>query len=708
LRVFQLNAGDSRFGATMGSGPADAPAFIKQVIANLNAGNSAGQTFDDLPVEQDASPLELAQQVNGTAVFNFALAKVRYRGTIDISNVRVFFRLFPAATTSTAYDQTTTYRRGSHGGITIPLLGISAKGELVTIPCFAEARIDSASSSLTTQADPANVQTIKHNAGGAEVAAYFGCWLDINQTQPQFPLQPSPPDGPWASGRRTIQELIRNVHQCLVAEIAFDPDPIPAAASPASSDKLAQRNLTIVGTASPHRIPLTFDFKSTVTPVPPNQAPDELLIEWGNLPLGSQAEIYLPGTSADAILNLATRLYGNHGLASSDAHTLTCTAAGITYVPIPPSIQAHLAGLLTVDVPETVQQGQLFKVVVRQVTRAVGTPPPPVISVATTAAAQETPEWRRIVGSFQLSVPVKTREDFLGPEERLLSVLLWVGQTIPQTNRWYPVFQRYLDQIAGRVQDLGGDPSLILPSPSGSGRIRPVVRKRVVLKIWLHDGVLTDNAYEIEWLERNGWRVVHSEKLLEDPRSGTCEILYLLERDKNSFAADDYPPPVGGGVMKPISVTVPAAHHPHVKTATQIILTCSATRGRILVRQLDPLSSSNDAVIAPAPAAHSPALAAGVVVTSITRAEPEPGTCLIGIFCINDSDPYSPPRDKQDTKGYPEAPHAVIRVDAFFAGESITLAQGGPIPIVNNELVPAGEMRAFYVQFVTRAREAPD
>lgn len=64
---------------------------------------------------------------------------------------------------------------------------------------------------------------------------------------------------------------------------------------------------------------------------------------------------------------------------------------------------------------------------------------------------------------------MQTRQLLLGPEERLLSVLRWIARGIPHHNRWYPVFHRYREQIAGRVAALGGDPSTILPSPTGVG-----------------------------------------------------------------------------------------------------------------------------------------------------------------------------------------------------------------------------------------------
>src|SRR5262249_40695204 len=151
------------------------------------------QTFDDILVDETASHLELSEAVNGTNVFNFAVARVRFRSLIaDATNVRAFFRLFPASTTSTDFDSSTTYRRAGQGGVAIPLLGIVG-GEITTIPCFATPRVNTTAQSMSAQTDPPNVQTILHDGSGKEVYAYFGCWLDINQSSElRFPIAPSP------------------------------------------------------------------------------------------------------------------------------------------------------------------------------------------------------------------------------------------------------------------------------------------------------------------------------------------------------------------------------------------------------------------------------------------------------------------------------------------------------------------------------------
>jgi hypothetical protein len=49
----------------------------------------------------------------------------------------------------------------------------------------------------------------------------------------------------------------------------------------------------------------------------------------------------------------------------------------------------------------------------------------------------------------------------------MLSVLRWIEQSIPVEDRWYLVFRRYVDQSAGRVRDMGGNPDLVKADPDG-------------------------------------------------------------------------------------------------------------------------------------------------------------------------------------------------------------------------------------------------
>jgi len=513
LRVFHIKQGESKFGApVMGNAPADAIAFIQQALTNLNpGGNSAGQSFEN-DLDPNATEVALNQyDASGTkAIFNFAIAKVRYRAIAqDAQAVRVFFRLCPALTVSTAYDPSTTYRTYSDGvqyGHKIALLG-TQNNNILTIPCFATTR-GAPSANMDAQLDMPNVQqTIAHNTTGAEIVRYFGCWLDINQPDDKwFPLNPSS-DGPFGGTLKSVLELVRNQHQCLIAEIAFDPDPIPttpAPVTPGTSDKLAQRNLTLVPSANPgdvasRRVPNTFELKPT--PAQSTLGPDELMIAWGNTPAGTVARIYLPTVSADELLELAAKRYSAAKLSRVDEHTIECQVDQVTYLPIPPGPSLNHTGLLTIDLPPGVQKGQEFHAIVRQVTshsaqkmvafvaealvegqaahetdvrHETGVTPAPPASPASPAspAAQTTQTtdlgaWKRVLGTFQVSIPVQTKQVMLAPEERLYSILRWILASLPPHDRWYPVFHRYVGEIALRVQGLGGNPALIPPSPTG-------------------------------------------------------------------------------------------------------------------------------------------------------------------------------------------------------------------------------------------------
>jgi hypothetical protein len=512
LQVFRLPANGalpSTPGVTLTAGPNDFIGRLLDAYNDPDAPRVPNHPFDgDLLANAETSEVTLKTVENDAPVYNFAVARVRYRALATLApNVRVFFRLFPAASASTDFQPSTTYPTGGQDGTKIPVLGV-VNGELHTIPCFAAPRaVDLATGSLDAQTDLKNVRQIGPDATGAEVQAYFGCWLDINTTTADAPRSVVPqspvtlvdpmnkPHGPYTGPFESILTAFsRSPHQCLVAEINFDPEPLTAGVTPAASDKLAQRNLAVVGVASPHLVPQTFEVRPTAATVPPDQAPDELMIEWGKVPDGTTATIYLPGTSAETILAMANTRYATHRLMQVDAHTLGCPAQGITYMPIPPGVGSNFAGLLTLDLPATVEHGQTFIVLVRQITNASGqrftpvpTSPPPMVgrltdSAGPAGAADQQPlrgivlgmteevellAWRRVIGAFQVSIPVRRKEALRGPEEQLLAVLRWIQAAIVPQDRWFPVFQRYVAQVADRVRGLGGNPDSIAASPYG-------------------------------------------------------------------------------------------------------------------------------------------------------------------------------------------------------------------------------------------------
>jgi len=468
LRVFQIRAGMPRAGVTQGATEASASTFIQQLLTVFNSTTTDEfHPFFDITADQQASGLELAREVNGQRVFNYAVAKVRYRAqTVAAPDVKVFFRAFNSVGTALEYNPQ-TYRRAGTGAAAIPLLGLQGT-ELVSIPYFAAPRVDTATQSMATQTDPPNRRTL-NPSGAQESVGYYGCWLDFNQTTPRFPLHPSG-DGPYTS-RLSVQQLARGRHQCLVAEVVFDPDPIPPGATPGSSENLAQRNLAIVessnpGSAATRTVQHTFEIKPS-TPVPRFRAaaffdelgsgdeaarflgPDELVFTWGDLPPGTRATVYLPEVNVDEVFELASGRLGPPVLERVAEDTIGCLADEITYLPIPGGRSVNIPALLTVELPEGVRKGERYSVLVQQYSGLTG----------------------RIVGAFEMTIPVGTDELILPTEIRALSVVRHIAEAIPPGDRWFRVFRRYVGHIEERVEGLGGDPDKVMPSPDGTGKL---------------------------------------------------------------------------------------------------------------------------------------------------------------------------------------------------------------------------------------------
>jgi hypothetical protein len=364
VRVFQLRPGQkvhNSSAVTLQDPNAIAAApynYIQGLLAELRGfGNTDAPSFESLTQNE----LELSRTVGGVRVLNFVVAKVRYRANVqDAVDVRAFFRTFNTMVSDLSYTNSTTaqmrnYRRTAAG--TIPLLGINtffsgAGNQITSVPYFAEPRVNTASQSMTAQTDNTNKRTIVH-AGAAEAHTYFGAWLDFNQTEPQFPVNVPPgSDGPFTN-RIPIMQLVRGIHQCLVAEIRFQPgvaDPISNGAKPATSDRLSQRNLAIVesdnpGIESTHRVQHTFFLKpalSTRAGLLSSRASasnqqmryDELVFRWNDLPRDAVASLYLPAWQADDVIALAESLRpGPRIITKVDANTISFTVGDVATSP---------------------------------------------------------------------------------------------------------------------------------------------------------------------------------------------------------------------------------------------------------------------------------------------------------------------------------------------------------------------------------------
>jgi hypothetical protein len=464
--------------------------YIRALISHFNTTYSDPTKTDPFDLNNPKLPGQdtvysgdstVTPEFLGVNVYNFALARVRLQGSpgSTASPVRVFFRLFTTQTFDTDFVNTPAVATSiSAPNVTYPsqptsapdnpaspLPGTDTAGNIngCSLPYFAAAD----QSDLGSGPTAVNNQSIVIPVGSDTVWAYFGCFLNV--------YDPTPIGSKDAQGW-----LVGSSHSCLVAQIAFSGTPIVNSdgviESPENCTQLAQRNLQITLSGQPgfpatHLIPQTFDTRPSppATGAPLGQYPDELMIDWRNTPHGSGAEIYWPAVNAADVVALADKLYPSHSLTAVDAHTIGCAVhPGMTYIPLPTAASGSFAGLITLQLPSGIHFGDEFAVVVRRVTSGRAE------RLADTAAAGAEPSatappvnWRYIVGTFQMSIPVADDPTILPGEENLLAILKWRLRQVGPTDRWQPVLLRYIDVVERRVRGLGGDPSSIPPSPLG-------------------------------------------------------------------------------------------------------------------------------------------------------------------------------------------------------------------------------------------------
>jgi len=73
-------------------------------------------------------------------------------------------------------------------------------------------------------------------------------------------------------------------------------------------------------------------------------------------------------------------------------------------------------------------------------------------------------QWRYVVGTFQIRIPVTTGDRILPSEETTLAIMKWRLEQMSPSNRWYPVLVRYIKYLSDRVDGLGGNSGAVPPS----------------------------------------------------------------------------------------------------------------------------------------------------------------------------------------------------------------------------------------------------
>jgi hypothetical protein len=301
--------------------------------------------------------------------------------------------------------------------------------------------------------------TGQQTTSSGELHTYFGCWLDFNQVGPSlFPRFPGVEHGPFTTPLFPIQQLIRGRHQCLTVEIVGDLIAPVDGSTPFNTDKLAQKNLSIVdsdnpGSAASHTVQQTFVIRAARPPVKQERIgviaemtrADEVIFDWRGLPRGTQVTLQFPDVDGDVDDFLLARRFGPRTFQRVDRRTLRTVIEGdAAWLPIPRDRTRDHKLLITMQLPDGIRAGQIFRAIVKQIDAR-----------------------RDVAGAAELRIDVRHAPEILGEAERTLGVLRHIDEAIPSDDRWKQVMDTYVAETAARVAALGGDPALVPPSPYG-------------------------------------------------------------------------------------------------------------------------------------------------------------------------------------------------------------------------------------------------
>jgi hypothetical protein len=159
---------------------------------------------------------------------------------------------------------------------------------------------------------------------------------------------------------------------------------------------------------------------------------DELLFRWNDLPADSRVELYLPGVRAENVINLRHLRHAPGDVRIVDEHTLLLVPSGVTFVPLPPSVDERVAGVVTVTLPERIRKGQRW-----------------VVDVAQIRGGEQ-----RTTGGFRLDIQVSEAKLIADAERRLLGLMFERLSLLPKYHRWRPVLKRRVETIRARAEAL--------------------------------------------------------------------------------------------------------------------------------------------------------------------------------------------------------------------------------------------------------------
>ena len=84
---------------------------------------------------------------------------------------------------------------------------------------------------------------------------------------------------------------------------------------------------------------------------------------------------------------------------------------------------------------------------------------------------------RRVLATVRLPPSDHRVQQILPEEIRKLAVLRHIASKMAETNKWWPIFERWLGIIGDRVRGLGGDPYSVEPSSNRQPAAPPARRR---------------------------------------------------------------------------------------------------------------------------------------------------------------------------------------------------------------------------------------
>ncbi len=166
---------------------------------------------------------------------------------------------------------------------------------------------------------------------------------------------------------------------------------------------------------------------------------DELMIVWNDLPEDSTATVYFPNFNCENIVNLRNLRHAPANVRILDSNRLQLAVGGITYLPVPAGQNARIPGIIAIDLPERVRNGQRWTVDVVQLRGEDG----------------------RSTGAFQVVVEVTKAELMAADELATLKLMFDRLSLLPKTHSWRPILEervRYLRDRSKALADAAGQP----------------------------------------------------------------------------------------------------------------------------------------------------------------------------------------------------------------------------------------------------------